>query len=104
MLRISMTLLLCSLVATALPASSSARSWHSDDTAALVGGLLLGGIAASAASHDHVHQNQYIPPPPPYPPRSAPFSPARDVICYPRQGACFNPDGDFLPTWTNRLF
>lgn len=90
------------VLASALP--GAARSWHSDDTAALVGGLLIGGIAAAAASHDHRHQNQYAPVRQAPPPRMAPFSPASGVICYPREGACYNGDGDFLPTWTGRVF
>jgi hypothetical protein len=43
-------------------------------------------------------------PAPVYRPRMSPFSPTFGVTCYPREGACYNDDGDFLPTWTRRVF
>jgi hypothetical protein len=104
MRKTSVRLMLAGALALSATAPGFARSWHSDDTAALVGGLVLGGIVAAASSHDHRHRNQYVPPPPPYQPRMAPFSPARGVTCYPREGACYDNDGDFLPSWTNRVF
>jgi hypothetical protein len=96
-------LALAGALALSMTAPGLARHWHSDDTAALVGGLVLGGIAAAAISHDHHHRDQYIPPAPAYQP-AAPFSPARGVVCYPREGACYDNDGDFLPSWTHRVF
>ncbi len=95
-------ILLAGICMGAVAGSASARSWHSDDTAALVGGVLLGGIAAAAVSHDHHHHNQYIGPRPVY--GGAPFSPSRGVICYPNQVACYNNNGTYLPAWTNRVF
>ncbi|MFI0845334.1 hypothetical protein [Mesorhizobium sp. IMUNJ 23232] len=96
-------LALAGALALSMTAPGLARHWNSGDTAALITGLAIGGIAASAASHDHYYQDQYIPPPPVY--RSAaPFSPARGIICYPRQLACYANDGSFAPKWTNRVF
>ncbi|PZQ47542.1 MAG: hypothetical protein DI556_16990 [Rhodovulum sulfidophilum] len=98
---------LAALIALAgLPAA--AHSWNSGDTAALIGGALLGGIAASAISNQHVHETQYVPAPPP-PPRhrsgqKAPFSPAAGVVCYPAHWACYNNDGHFDAAWTNRVY
>ncbi len=89
-------------------APQAAHAKNGQKTAAVVvGGLLLGAAALAASSSDHQYQDQYVPPPPPpqrHAPYSAPFSPARSVTCYPREGACYNDDGDFLPTWTNRVF
>lgn len=104
MLRLSAKLMLAGAIALTATQSGFARKWHSDDTAALVGGLVLGGIAAAAISSDHRHQNQYVPPQPAYQPRMAPFSPTRGVTCYPREGACYNDRGDFSAIWTNRVF
>ncbi|MEI2300804.1 hypothetical protein [Ensifer sp. MJa1] len=89
-------------ICVAAVGSASARSWHSDDTAALVGGLFLGGVAAAASSHDHHHQNQVVTPRPAF--GGAPFSPSAGVICYPNQVACYNNNGTYLPAWTSRVF
>lgn len=102
MARFVARILLAGLCAGATVGAASARSWHSDDTAALVGGLLLGGVAVAASSHDHHHQNQYIAPRPAY--GGAPFSPSTGVICYPNQVACYNNNGTYLPAWTSRVF
>lgn len=97
------TLALAGALALAMTAPGSARKWHSDDTAALIAGLAIGGIAASAASHDHYYQDQYIPPAPVYRP-SAPFSPAKGIICYPRQVACYDNAGYYSAKWSSRVF
>lgn len=96
-------LVLAGALALSMTAPGMARKWHSDDTAALVGGLVIGGIAAAAISNDYRHRDQYVPPPPDYRP-SAPFRPARNVICYPKQYACYDNKGRFLPKWSNRYF
>lgn len=96
-------LILAGAIALSMTAPGMARKWHSDDTAALVGGLVIGGIAAAAISNDYRHRDQYNPPPPPYRP-AAPFRPARNVICYPSEYACYNNNGKFLPKWSNRYF
>jgi hypothetical protein len=90
-------------LALAMTAPGLAKKWSSRDTAALVTGMAIGGIAAAAASGDYNHQNQYIPPPPP-PRPAAPFSPAAGIVCYPRQSACYDNQGYFIPSWTNRVF
>lgn len=90
-------------LALSMTAPGLARHWNSGDTAALITGLAIGGIAASAASHDHYYQDQYIPPAPVYRP-SAPFSPARGIICYPRQGACYDNAGYYSAKWSSRVF
>ena len=77
---------------------------HNNDTAAaIIAGGLIGAAAISASSHHHHHHDQYIPVPAYYPP-AAPFSPARGVICYPRDRACYDNAGLFLPSWTYRVF
>ncbi|MCX5496576.1 hypothetical protein OSH11_17865 [Kaistia dalseonensis] len=95
----------CAAVAVlCLAQPTIAEAKHGDKTAAvIVGGLLLGAAALAASSSDHQHQNQYVPPPQPQRP-AAPFSPATNVTCYPREGACYNNSGDFLPSWTSRVF
>ncbi|MEQ1950087.1 hypothetical protein [Mesorhizobium sp. CN2-181] len=98
-----MKLALAGALAATVATPTLARHWNSGDTAALITGLAIGGIAASAASHDHYYQDQYIPPPPAYRP-SAPFSPAKGIICYPRQFACYDNAGYFSAKWTNRIF
>jgi hypothetical protein len=96
-------LTLAGALALTMTAPGLARHWNSGDTAALITGLAIGGIAASAASHDHYYQDQYIPPAPVYRP-SAPFSPARGIICYPRQGACYDNAGYYSAKWSSRVF
>ena len=91
------------LAATAATPGLAKKRWNSGDTAALITGLAIGGIAGAAVSHDHYYQDQYIPPPPAYRP-SAPFSPAAGIICYPRQYACYNNAGRFSAKWTNRIY
>jgi len=90
----------------AMTAPSMARKWHSNDTAALVGGIVIGGIAAAAISNDYRHRDQYIPPPPPPPPSrpAAPFRPKPGVICYPREYACYDNNGRYSPKWSARYF
>ena len=99
--RLAMAMLL------AAPLPASAHSWDSGDTAALVGGALLGGVAEAAISNQHQHETQYVPvaPPPRYPahPR-APFSPAAGVVCYPSHWACYTNTGHFDAVWTNRIY
>ena len=96
-------LALAGALAVTMAAPGLARHWNSGDTAALIGGLALGGIAAAAASHDHYYNDQYIPPAPAYRP-AAPFSPAAGIVCYPREGACYDNAGNFSPKWTNRIY
>ena len=89
------------------PVAASAHSWDSGDTAALIGGALLGGAAAAAISNQHQHEYQYVPAPPPPPHRAspkAPFSPAAGVICYPNQWACYSNNGHFNAAWTRRIY
>ena len=92
-------------LAGALPAS--AHSWNSGDTAALVGGALLGGIAEAAISNQHHHETQYVVEEPrrvaPAHPKAA-FSPAAGVICYPSHWACYDNNGHFDAGWTNRVY
>ena len=38
------------------------------------------------------------------PPQGAPFSPGGDITCYPRQLACYNHNGSFMPSWTRKVF
>jgi len=95
---LAVTLALCAAAPTA------AYAKNGEKTAAVIGGLLLGTAVLAASSSDYRHQDQYVPPPPPPPRYRAPFSPAAGVTCYPRDLACYNNDGDFLPTWTNRVF
>lgn len=90
------------LVSLAAPQISEAK--NGEKTAAVIGGLLLGAAALAASSNDYRYQDQYPPPPPRYIPPAAPFSPARSVTCYPRDRACYNDDGYFLPSWTSRVF
>ena len=98
------------VVAAVAMSAAPAFAKNGQNTAAIIGGLAglaIGAAAVSAASSDYQHQNQYVPPPPPPPPPpryKAPFSPAAGVVCYPKQRSCFNDDGDFLPTWTSRVF
>ncbi|MDQ6436424.1 hypothetical protein RB623_20430 [Mesorhizobium sp. LHD-90] len=91
------------LAATAATPGLAKKRWNSGDTAALITGLAIGGIAASAASRDYYYKDQYVPPPPAYRP-AAPFSPAAGIICYPRQVACYDNAGRFSAKWTNRVF
>jgi hypothetical protein len=92
-------------IAGVLPAS--AHSWNSGDTAALVGGALLGGIAEAAISNQHRHETQYVVETPrhvaPARPKAA-FSPAAGVICYPAHWACYDNNGHFDAGWTNRVY
>ena len=100
-------LILAGALALSMTAPSMARKWHSDDTAALVGGLVIGGIAAAAISNDYRHRDQWVPPPPPPPPPhrpAAPFRPKPNVICYPREYACYTNSGKYLPQWSARYF
>lgn len=100
----SLRLTLAGVLAFSLAGPEIALARHKDDVAAgIVGGLLLGAVAVAASSHDHYHRDQYMPAPV-YRPRMSPFSPTFGVTCYPREGACYNDDGDFLPTWTRRVF
>lgn len=96
------------LVVVAMAATSApVFAKNGQNAAAIIGGLAgiaIGAAAVSAASSDYQHQDQYVPPPPPPPRYRAPFSPAGGVVCYPQQRACYNDDGDFLPTWTGRVF
>ncbi len=34
----------------------------------------------------------------------APFSPGEDITCYPRERACYNRKGHYMPSWTRRAF
>ncbi len=34
----------------------------------------------------------------------SPFSPADNVTCYPRERACYNRRGYYMPSWTRRVF
>lgn len=88
-----------------LALSTPGFAHHHDDTAAAIvaGGIVLGAAALAASSHHHHYRDQYIPVPAYYPP-AAPFSPARGVICYPRDRACYDNAGLFLPSWTYRVF
>jgi hypothetical protein len=87
------------------PVAASAHKWDSGDTAALIGGALLGGAAAAAISNQHQHEYQYAPAPPPQRAApKAPFSPAAGVICYPSQAACYGNNGHFNPAWTRRIY
>ena len=95
---------LAAIVALACPTSAFSHGWNSGDTAALLGGTLLGGIAAAAISNQYKHEYQYAPPPPAYGPPKAPFSPATGIVCYPSQWACYNNSGHFNAKWTNRVF
>jgi hypothetical protein len=95
---------LAAIVALACPSPAFSHSWDSGDTAALIGGALLGGAAAAAISNQHKHEYQYAPPPPSYSPPRPPFSPTTGVVCYPSQWACYNNNGHFNAKWTNRVF
>ncbi|WP_442582781.1 hypothetical protein ACSBOB_12875 [Mesorhizobium sp. ASY16-5R] len=98
------TLALAGALAVTAATPTLARHWNSGDTAAaIIAGVAIGGIAAAASSHDHYYRDQYIPPAPVYRP-SAPFSPAGGIICYPRQGACYDNAGYYSAKWTNRVF
>jgi hypothetical protein len=94
------------LISLATSLSASAHSWNSGDTAALIGGALLGGFAEAAISNQHQHEAQYVPAPAPH--RSthpkAPFSPAAGVVCYPAHWACYNNAGHLDAAWTNRVY
>lgn len=95
------------LIALAGGLPASAHSWNSGDTAALIGGALLGTVAAAAISNQHQHETQYVPPEPhrtapPHP--KAAFSPASGVICYPSHWACYKNNGHFDATWTKRVY
>ncbi len=118
----SSVLLATTIMFSAMPDQASAdhRHWHHDrgDVAgAVVGGLLLGGLALAASSHrdrdyydDGPGYNPYGPPPPPYEigggvrPYGAPFSPGSDITCYPNQRACYNRHGHLMPSWTRKVF
>ena len=86
-------------IALVAPADAGRRG---DKAAALVGGVLLGAIVASAASRSHRHENQYDRAPDYR--RGAPFSPQAGIICYPRELACYDSAGDFSLGWTRRTF
>jgi hypothetical protein len=87
----------------ALSTASPGLAHHNDDAAAaIIAGGLIGAAAIAASSHHHHHHDQYVPPP--YYTPGAPFSPARGIICYPRERACYDNDGFFKPKWTYRVF
>ena len=99
-LRLSLASLL------ALSTAAPTLAHHNDDAAAaaIIAGGLIGAAAIAASSHHHHHSDQYLPPPPPYYTPGAPFSPSRGVICYPRERACYDNAGFYLPSWTYRVF
>ena len=86
---------------------SNARASDADDRrkAAAVVGILLGAAVLAASSRDHRHENhrsysgEYRPQP-----NIAPFSPKRNVTCYPRQRTCYHRDGRVASGMTQRYF
>ncbi len=95
-------LMLAGALALSMTDPGSAHN-HDDAAAAIIAGGLIGAAAIAASSHHYHHRDQYVPVPAYYPP-AAPFSPARGVICYPRDRACYDNAGLFLPSWTYRVF
>jgi hypothetical protein len=101
-------LLVAAVTGMATPELAYAK--NGQNAAAIIGGVAgfaLGAAAMSAASSDYRYQDQYVPPPPPPPPpprHMAPFSPAGGVVCYPQQRACYNDAGNYLPSWSSRVF
>jgi hypothetical protein len=110
MRRKIIALMLAATTALCLSAPQIALAKNGQNAAAIIGaaaGFAIGAAAMSAASSDYRYQDQYVPPPPPPPPPPryrAPFSPAGGVVCYPQQRACYNDAGNYLPSWSSRVF
>ncbi len=56
------------------------------------GPAIGGGATPSAPRQRHPGRNW------------SPFSPADNITCYPRERACYNRRGYYMPSWTRRVF
>lgn len=85
--------------------TSSAMSDEDRRKAAAVVGVILGAAALAATSRDHrhghhrSHSGSYNPRP-----DLAPFSPKKNVTCYPRQRTCYRRDGRVANRMTATYF
>ena len=83
--------------------TASGHGHHGGDAvAAGIIGLAIG--AAISDDGDYRHRDVYGPPPAPAYAPPPPFSPARDITCYPAQYACYFRNGAFNNFWTHAEF
>jgi len=102
-----MGILVPALCSAGLVGKASAK----DDTAAVIGGLIVGAAVGAAVSKKHKHpKTVYVPTYVPVPaggygPAWADsFSPRQGVTCYPYQRACYKGNGAFAPNVTWNVF
>lgn len=91
-------------VGTSVPAAAK-----SNNTGAVVGGLIAGAVIGAAVASTANHPtNIYVKPTPPPPPRPDPwansFSPKPGVKCYPAQHACYNKNGGYNANMTWKVY
>jgi len=95
------------LLSSAMVFGGSIQSFASDADdrrkAAAVAGVLIGAAALAAASKHHRHKNHRRHSKPVYS-YGAPFSPRRNITCYPRERACYRRNGRFAGRATQRYF